>query len=51
MKELVEEIYHHNDCDIPLEYFVDADVSIKEQNEIMKSDWYIQWRNEYHKVI
>lgn len=49
MKELVEEIHHHNDCNIPLEYFEDEEVSLEEQNEIMKSNWYIQWMKEYHK--
>lgn len=48
MKELAEEI-HHNDCDIPLEYFEAREVSLEEQNEIMKSNWYIEWMKEYQK--
>lgn len=41
----------HNDCDIPMEYFEDEEISLEEQNEIMKSNWYIQWTNEYHKGL
>ena len=32
-----------------LEDNYDGEVSLEEQNEIMKSNWYIQWMKEYQK--
>ncbi|MDU0324130.1 hypothetical protein RWZ02_15760 [Clostridium butyricum] len=49
MKDSLDKRYVHDDSDIPVEYFEEIEISIKEQEKIMELDWYIQWMKEYHK--
>lgn len=49
MKEVLDKRYVHNDFDIPVEYFQEVEISLKEQEKIMESNWYIQWMKEYQK--